>query len=211
MSTKHFSCPACGSNVAFQSVVSVFAVCPYCRSMLVRHDVDVAVIGKMAVLTEDTSPLQLGTQGRYEGRLFQLIGRLKQQWSDGSWNEWCALFNDARHGWLAEAQGFYMVCFEIETPPALPARDALQADMNIQVGDDTYHVDDIKDVTCVGSEGELPFPAPQGRKGTSVDLSADGGKFACIEYADEGTRLSLGQYVDFRDLKLSFLRKLDGW
>jgi len=211
MSSKQFDCPSCGASVAFQCAMSVFAVCPYCRSMLVRHDLDVEVIGKMAVLAEDTSPFQLGTQGRYDGRMFQLIGRLKQQWSDGGWNEWCALFNDARHGWLAEAQGFYLVCFETEPAVALPARDTLRVEQGIQIGGESYRVDDIKEVTCAGSEGELPFPAPHGRKSTSVDLSADGGKFACIEYAEDGTRLSVGRYVDFAELKLSFLRKLDGW
>jgi len=56
-------CPSCGGPVPFQSAISVFAVCPYCTSMLVRHDLDVESLGKMAVLAEDSSPLQIGSAG----------------------------------------------------------------------------------------------------------------------------------------------------
>ena len=81
----------------------------------------------------------------------------------------------------------------------------------IVIGKDSYRVDDIKDVVCEISEGELPFAAPHGRQSTSVDLSAPGKRFGCLEYAADGVRLSLGRYVDFAELKLSYLRQLDGW
>jgi uncharacterized protein (DUF983 family) len=54
------SCPSCGAPVVFKSASSVFAVCEYCQSTLVRHDQNLEDIGKMAALVEDRSPLQLG-------------------------------------------------------------------------------------------------------------------------------------------------------
>jgi len=59
--------------VTFQSSIAVFAVCPYCRSMVVRHDVNVEAIGQMAQLPPDLSPLQIGAHGEMDGQGFTLI------------------------------------------------------------------------------------------------------------------------------------------
>ena len=37
---RKFACPSCGADVTFQSAQSVYAVCAYCQSMVVRTDVD---------------------------------------------------------------------------------------------------------------------------------------------------------------------------
>lgn len=110
---KKYNCPSCGAEVVFTSNISVYAVCKYCTSMIVRHDMDVESIGKMAVLPEDSSPFQIGTEGIYAGVRFALIGRMKIGWSDGTWNEWFFVTDRGKKGWLAEAQGFYALSFEL--------------------------------------------------------------------------------------------------
>lgn len=205
-------CPACGAEVDFKSRSAVFAVCSYCQSTLIRHDVDLEAIGKMAELPPDMSPFQVGTRGTYEGKRFELLGRLKIAWEDGVWNEWYALFDDGREGWLAEAQGFFMMSFPQAVPSSLPDAAAVKVGRRITLASgQKFTVDDIKQATCVGSEGELPFPAPRGRESLSVDLSGPEATFANIEYAEDGRRLYTGKYVEFDDLKLSNLRELDGW
>ena len=72
---KKFNCPSCGAEVVFNSNHSVYAVCKYCHSMIVRHDLDVEAIGTMASLPEDMSPFQIGTEGYYQGTHFSLVGR----------------------------------------------------------------------------------------------------------------------------------------
>jgi hypothetical protein len=206
-----YQCPSCGAEVRFQSSVSVFAVCPYCRSMLVRHDLDVETLGTMAVLSDDTSPLQLQTQGQYKGTSFTLVGRLRVSWSEGRWNEWFALFDDGKHGWLGEAQGFYMISFERTDRTGIPSRPSLHPGQGVTIDNRRYQVDDIKEAVCAGSEGELPFQAVVGRKSTSVDMAGPDLAFACIEYADDGIKLFVGEYLQFDELQLKFLRQLDGW
>src|SRR3981081_310847 len=87
-------------------------VCEHCRSMVVRKDLNVETLGVMAELPPDLSPLQIGTRGEWNGRGFELLGRIRVEWELGSWNEWYAEFAGGVEGWLAEAQGFYMVSFE---------------------------------------------------------------------------------------------------
>lgn len=222
--TKEANCPSCGAPVQFRAADSVFLVCPYCSSMVVRQDVNVEAIGTMAELKADLSPLQLGTSGKFEGKSFDLIGRLKIVWTDGNWNEWLAYFEGGKTAWLAEAQGFYALNFPVAATTALPRREDLKVGMTVELGapnkEQAFTVVDIKETTCGGSEGELPFTAQSGRKTLSVDLADEVGGFAALEYdldasqgqgTDSEPRAYVGRYVDYDDLSLRNVRRLDGW
>jgi hypothetical protein len=63
--------------VKFTSVASLLSVCSYCGSTLIRRDLDVENLGKMAELIPDSSPLQLGVERRYRGKHFNVMGRLQ--------------------------------------------------------------------------------------------------------------------------------------
>lgn len=206
-------CPACGGQVTFKSKASVFSVCSYCKATLVRHDINLEVYGTMADVQLDVSPLQIGTRGQFNKKSFELVGRMRLRWSDGFWNEWYALFDDGRAGWLAEAQGFYAMNFEDADNWDLPPASQLFPGTAVMLkAHGKFQVDDIKKAECIGSEGELPIRAPKGRHSVSVDLSGEDGQFACIEYpAGELCRVFLGRYYDFDQFKFSFLRELDGW
>ena len=218
------NCPSCGAEITFQSSVCVSCVCPYCRSLVVRHDKDLEAIGKMAELPADISPFQIGTTGKFKHTGFTLIGRMKIGWEDGSWNEWFMLTDDGRKGWLAEAQGSLAVSFEIDIPAGAPVaihgvNDQITTldtvpplGTHISINHMGYDIIDIKKAECIGSEGELPFPAPKGRKTTSIDLLGKGGEFAGIEYDEaDKPRLFIGEYAQFNDLEFSNLRELAGW
>ena len=206
---KIFPCPSCGAEVKFASAVTVFSVCAFCKAMVVRHDVNIEAIGKMAVLMEDISPLQIGSGGRFEGVCFTVIGRVKVMWDEGVWNEWYVFFDDGRYGWLAEAQGFWMMSF--------PAIDIPVPRQKFKIGDTLmlkglrYTLDDMRHASCQASEGELPFQAIPGRRTLRMDFTGSAGIFACMEVDKEDRALYLGRYVDFDELNFSNLRELRGW
>ena len=204
------NCPSCGAEVTFKSSISVFAVCDFCKSMIVRHDMDLEALGQMAQLPDDVSPLKIGSRGKYKNTAFEVIGRLKVAWSEGYWNEWFLLFENGKNGWLAEAMGFFMMSSEVKATDRVPKR----ADLKVGKGYDLapsqkFFVDDIKEAVCIGSQGELPFKGLQGRKTVSVDLSNYSGEFVNIEYSDQDdVSLYVGRYVDFEELEFSNLRDL---
>lgn len=169
----------------------------------------------MAQLPDDISPFQIDTTGTYKGLQFRIIGRLKMTWKDGCWNEWFLYFDDAKKAWLAEAQGSLAVIFEEYLSPEQAKADfstVPKLKSQVKISGTTYTVCDIKETECVGSEGELPFPAPKGRKVKAVDLIAGNNKFAGIEYCkDEPPSVFTGQYVEFDDLSFNYLRELEGW
>lgn len=215
---RTFACPSCGAQGAFHSAISVYAVCAYCQSMVMRQDVDVTAFGKMAALPPDMSPLQIGTDGTLDGVPFSLLGRVKTGWQDGVWNEWFMLTDEGRKGWVVEAQGFLACCFELpmETDGQLLINRSFdkwtpRPGERVTAGGTTYAVVDIKQATCLGSEGELPFIANVGRKSLVVDLADGEQQFASLEIHQGEARFYRGRYVAFDALSLTNLRPLEGW
>lgn len=185
-------------------------VCAYCSSLIVRRDMDVSLIGEMAALPDDMSPFQIGSEG-YDGKKhFTLIGRLRLAWENGSWNEWCMMLDDGTHGWLAEAQGFFMIYYPLAVePPPLGERKPGE---KITLDNKPFYIADIKRCVCAGSDGELPFPAPKGRRSVSVDINGKDGLTATIDYGEnEQPAVYVGHYASFDSMRCSNLRELEGW
>ena len=177
------------------------AVCGYCQSTLVRHDVNIEDIGKMAALVEDASPIRHGMAGRYKGRAFSVIGRIQQQYEAGYWNEWYLLFDDQREGWLSEGSGQFYLTFAADNPEIIPPFSQIKVGMNLKLGGQFLTVTNLENARCVAGEGELPFQVGPGFEAPAVDLRNDK-TFASIDYSDEPPRLYLGEAVELPSLKL---------
>jgi hypothetical protein len=204
------SCPACGAPVGFRSKASVFAVCSFCKTSAVRHDMDLEAVGKISELQYEMTPFQIGTTGMYDGKKFEIIGRLKVAYDDGFWNEWYTISGGDDVGWLAEAQGFLAMCFEVPSKNT-PALEVIKPGRIVELDPHgQFQVEDIRRVHCIFSEGELPMSAAQGRRSNSVDLVGLNKKMATIEYADT-VRAYVGHYQEFDDFTFQNLRRIDGW
>ena len=217
------SCPNCGSTVTFRAGETVYAVCDYCTTALVRNDVTVESIGKVAVLQDAWSPLQLGTEGDFDGGHFFVVGQVVYRWESGTWTEWYLTYNDGRCGWMTEAQGHFALTFSAEN--VLDTLDSSQLSVGTLVTVDAlpFKVTDIKSAEVASSRGELPFKALPGRKSTCVDLTppADQGQktgntsakiaFASLEFSDDGMQAYLGRYEEFDSLRFVNLRQIHGW
>lgn len=204
---KTASCPSCGAPVAFKSAASIFAVCEFCQSTLVRHDQNLEDIGKMAALVEDRSPLQLGAEGRWGGVHFALIGRIQLRYGQGLWNEWHLLFDDMRTGWLSEAGGEYVLTFLKFAPEPLPTFEQIQVGDNWTLLGRTWQVTNIENAECIAGQGELPFKVGAGYQAPVVDLR-EGDHFATLDYSESPPLLFVGAPVKFESLAMANLRDL---
>ena len=202
-------CPSCGATVPFRSSISLLAVCPYCRAMMRRKDLDLEALGKVAQLQADGTPLQPGSHGAYKGAEFEVVGRVQLRTPTGFWNEWALAFTDTRWGWLGEAQGTYALSFRVET--AAPARAMMKVGQKLELGGQIYRVREIIEAEYLAAEGELPFRPPLGDKAASIDLIAPGGLFATIDYSEAKPIVFAGEYLEFDALKLGGLRAFEGW
>ncbi len=180
--------------------------------MVVARDAKAETMGTMAELPPDLSPFQIGTKGEWEGKGFEIVGRVRVEWQEGSWNEWCILYDAATTGWLAEAQGLLMVSFETEPDVPLSAHESeYQAGADLKLLGKRWTVSDSKMTTCRAGEGELPFVAPPNSMRASVDLLNNHGGFANIEFAEQGPVLYVGKYGRFEDFHFQNLRPVRGW
>jgi hypothetical protein len=208
---KEVNCPSCGAPVIFQSRASVLAVCQYCSSTLVRHDLNLEDIGKMAELQADGSPLQLRTEGRYRGIPFTVVGRIQVRYPQGLWNEWHLLFDEERSGWLGESMGIYTISFLTEVTEKIPPLEDLHPGQQFALKGQMYEVTSLEEAFCIGGEGELPFRIGPGFSALSADLAGPGNGFVTLDYSEDEPLVFMGEYVDFEELHFSGLRELNGW
>src|ERR1700758_1671319 len=204
------NCRNCGAKIVFQWSSSVQTVCTYCKSILVRTDVDLQKVGQVADLPPDSSPIQLNTEGIYRNKAFAVIGRIVYQWEQGGWNEWHITMNDGKSAWLSDAQNEYAVSFSANAAN-LPSANQLQVGQQFIWNNQRYTLSVITPAHYCGVEGELPFEYWDKSDVTFADFRSQTGQFATLDFSDEKPALYLGEFVEFDDLKLKNLRSFEGW
>jgi hypothetical protein len=202
------ACPSCGAPVEFRSAASASAVCSFCRSTLVRDGDVLQRIGVSSELFDDHSALQLGAAGTFQGVAFTLVGRLQVGYADGTWNEWHALFDNARSGWLSEDNGAYVFSFDAALSETPPQADALRVGEKRVVAGRGWDVASVTTARLIAAQGELPFPPRLQGEFTVADLRNPQGEVGTLDYSTPGTvHWSLGRGVLLADLALSGLRE----
>ena len=200
------ACPNCGAPVDFRSPASAFAVCSFCKSTIVRDGDALRKIGQSAELFDDHSPLQLGAGGKYQGAGFTLVGRLQYRYADGTWNEWHALFDNGKSGWLSEDNGRYVIAFDAPLGGPAPAATSLKAGAQAMVAGQPWSVASVNAAKLIAAQGELPY-APNLTRGFVVsDLRNARGEVATLDYSEPAQpRWSVGRSVAISELAMTGL------
>jgi hypothetical protein len=209
------ACPNCGAPVEFRSAASPFAVCSFCRSVVVRDGAALRKVGESAELFDDHSPLALGTTGRWQGAPFALVGRVQWGAAQTRWTEWHALFDPpadgsapARSGWLSEDNGRYVLGFDAPLPPgAAPRVEHLVVGAPLTVAGRRWSVASIVEASPLAAEGELPKRPRLGATVPLVDVrSPTDDAVGTLEYGDPAAPTwSEGRSVELAALGLSGL------
>ena len=202
------ACPNCGAPVDFQSPASASAVCSFCRSTLVREGEALRRIGQSAELFDDFTPLAIGASGKFQGESFMLVGRLQLGTDDGPWNEWHAVFDNGRDGWLSEDNGRYVFAFDAPVPPDAPPLAQLAPGSPVTCAGRRWSVGSLVRARLLAAEGELIAPPVAGQPFLVADLRSEGGDVATLDESVPGTlHWSIGRSVALADLKMSGLRE----
>jgi hypothetical protein len=215
MSAPTANCPSCGAPVQFRWSSAAQTVCPFCHSILVRTDVALENVGKVADLPPDPSPIQLLTEGTFKGKKFQVIGRIVYEYEQGGWNEWHIVFSDGTSGWLSDAQLQYAISFltppDHELPSAEKMSNSAPCAYTLPLKGVQYSNATMTRASYKGMEGELPFPFYGKSDMLFADLKTTGRAFGTIDYSENPPLLFLGEWVDFDELQLKNLRQFEGW
>jgi len=202
------NCPNCGAKITFRWSGSVQTVCTFCRSILIRTDLDLEKVGQVADLPPNSSPIQVGTEGIFGKHAFSVIGRIIYEYDQGHWNEWHFVMDDGSSGWLSDAQLNYAVSFPVQGQ-TLPRE--CKIGQPYTWNSEIYVVSSITKAHYRGVEGELPFQYWDKSDVLFVDLMSHSEKFATIDCSEDPPLLFLGESVEFEDLKLKNLRDFEGW
>lgn len=206
---QNVACPGCGAPVTFRATASVMAVCPFCKTTVLKDAASVRNLGKMSEVLADYTALQIGTAGSFGGRSFSVVGRLQLRYDAGMWNEWCILYDDGSSSWLSEASGMYTITTERAIDAPVPVFGTLQPGQIHAFGTQDYLAADIRTAQCIGGEGELPFAVGQGWQARVADFRCEG-SFLTLDYSDaDQVRLYTGQSVTLPELKCQLLRDDD--
>lgn len=200
------ACPNCGAPVEFASAASASAVCSYCQSSLLRDGEALRRIGVVGELFDDHSPLQLGAAGRLQGQPFTLVGRLQYGSEGGTWNEWHALFDNGRSGWLSEDNGAYVFAFDSPLPEQAPPLAALRAGARVSVAGMAWDVASVVQARLVSAQGELPRPPRLDTAFGVADLRNAAGEVATLDYGSTPPGWSIGRSVALSELALGGLK-----
>jgi hypothetical protein len=211
MPGKTANCPNCGAPVEFLWSAAIQTTCPFCKSVIVRRDVDLVKVGEMADLPPDASPIQIATEGIYQKKTFVVVGRILYEYERGGWNEWHIIFNDGTSGWLSDAQAEYAVSFLRNAPSALPPASGLQPGQTFNWFGHEYSVTVVTPAEYRGVEGELPFEYWNKQEVPFADLLTTDARFATIDYSDTNPILFIGEAVEYDDLHLKNVRIFEGW
>jgi hypothetical protein len=211
MSRPAGNCPNCGAPIEFRFSSAVQTTCPYCNSILVRHDVDLEKVGEVADLPPDPSPIQLLTEGIYRNKAFMVYGRIIYEYEQGFWNEWHCVTHQGESLWLSDAMAQYAITQLVPSPEPLPPEGKLYRGVKQRWNNEDFEVTGINRARYRGVEGELPFEYWDKEEVTFIDLRTPTNRFATIDYSETPPLLFLGEWVDFDSLRLKNLRQFEGW
>jgi len=205
------TCPNCGAAIVFLWSGAVQTTCAYCRSVLVRHDVELEKVGAAGDVPLDSSPVQRGSAGTWRGHNFTVVGRIVYEYERGGWNEWHLRFDDGRSGWLSDAQLEWAVTELVSPTPELPRDFQFAPGSTLDVAGDRFTVTTVTAARYVTVEGELPFEYWDKGRVNFVDLRTPTARFATIDYSETPPLVFVGEFVEFDALRLQGLREFEGW
>ena len=215
MTTRSAACPNCGATIEFRWSSAVQPVCPYCKAVLVRRDVDLEKVGMVSDLPPTSSPIQLGTEGRWQQDGFVVVGRIVYRYERGGWNEWYLRTMRGEGAWLSDAQGDLAISALAKQPGLLPAAAYLRVGQWYVIDDTRFRVASLTRARYAGVEGELPFESWNRDEALFADLDTEGNgdalRFATIDYSDDSPVAYVGTYVELDQLAPKNLRRIEGW
>lgn len=214
MTATSANCPNCGAAIQFRWAGAVQTTCPYCHAVLVRRDVDLEKVGVVSAVPASSSPIQLGTEGRYGALAFMVVGRIVYEYDRGRWSEWYIRSMDGASAWLSDAQGDYAVTTRVEQSD-LPAADHVKVGQSYAIDGTLFTVSTLTRAKYAGVEGELPFEYWDHGEELFVDLDTDGAarppRIATLDYSDQTPVAYVGSYVTLDELTLRNMRAIEGW
>ncbi|THU40910.1 DUF4178 domain-containing protein [Niastella caeni] len=190
------TCPDCNLPLTYRCADTNVIVCSHCFAPVKKPaDGHLAQRVNLLIAKDEVTPIQIGTQGEWSGKKFEIIGRLRCVFADGFTNNWTMYFDDGGIMMLVENCGQFAV-YEKTT---LERNIAFSRVAALDYGSETAELIAGKQYT-LERKTTCEYMEVEGE----TWLFDDDGKFTRLEVAAQrGGRLALiennkGSYITFR-------------
>jgi len=198
-------CPSCGGQVEFRFERAFVASCTYCGSTVVRTDRGLKDLGKHSDVVASESSLEPFRKGVYRGVSFTLMGRVVLAHPKGGrWSEWYAALENGTIGWLSEAQGVFTMLEAHAGDDTLAGLrwETMAVGSVVALAGRSFVVSERSTKTALAAEGEVPYVPLFDRPEPFVDLTAEGGFVATLDFQTQPPELFVGRRVRLDELGL---------
>lgn len=205
MFTREFTCPSCGAPVSQKTPGARTLVCGYCGQTSHLNAESLEAVGSQHLLIDYGSALSIGQSGKYDGRDFMVLGRIRMDYPDGFWDEWYLQFmDDGSAAWLQEDDGSFVLFSAGEPMPDFRGYDAIPVGgpAALDEAGPLVFITSKSRAKVNGGEGELPFRIIPGDPADFVEGILDGQIISVEALPDEITKF-VGFEVSLEDLNLS--------
>ncbi|MEL7339637.1 MAG: DUF4178 domain-containing protein, partial [Bacteroidota bacterium] len=172
MFQREFECPSCGAPIQQRTPGARTLVCSYCNQTSHLNADSLQAVGEKHLLVDYGSVFGIGQSGRYFGREFLILGRLRIDYKDGFWDEWYIQFlDDGESAWIQEDDGSFTLFQQEKTLTQAPALDRIQVGNwnTLNESWEPIFITSKSRAKVNGGEGELPFRIVPGEPADFVD------------------------------------------
>ncbi len=103
------TCPECALLITVRANNTNVVICSHCYAPIKKMEGYLRARINLLVIKDEGSPIQLGTTGEWDGKKFEIIGRVRYVFVEGYTNYWTMLFDGGETLLLAESSGQFAV------------------------------------------------------------------------------------------------------
>jgi hypothetical protein len=195
------NCPSCGGPVSLENRFVKMVICGYCGNTLAVDQGRLDPTGHTAKLADLPSRFRVGASGRLRGRPFHVLGRVRYQDEDCTWDEWSIAFKDGSVAWLEEEEGQLTLSSSQPLTSEVPEFAAARVGSTVQVNGQPFFITERCTATVAGAEGQLTYRVAPGRQVRFLDGNM-GGRTAAIEYGEDEIEFTIGDPLRHADIVL---------
>jgi hypothetical protein len=191
-------CPLCARVLYFSHEDTTIIQC-VCGAVVNRNESGEPESRPFYIIRDPFDIIQPGTNGKWKGKEFRVLGRFRAWFPESVFNYWTILFPDGELAWLGEGYGMYAVYKKTEvSADSLLKFDKLKTAEKAELFEDqTFVLEKRYEVEKWEVEGELYLPECN-PKFEVYDLSSQSGRQVSV------FRLLPKLYVSFEVFNSSF-------
>jgi Domain of unknown function (DUF4178) len=200
--TEELKCPACSGRLPIEDRFTRTIACPYCGqvSHVLQSGAQPASGGGVS-LAQFPSIFAPGKVVTWNDREFTTLGRVRFQYDQGFWDEWCVGDGSGERIWIEEDEGRLTEFAGVTLSTPVPDFWTLRVGTRIEVNSEELFISELGEAVVAGCEGELPVVLSPGQGLLYVDGLFEGRRVS-LEYWDLRIELSVGNVIDRDRLKI---------